>query len=322
LIKVMHPTSDRLDGGIKTSLEHQKEIYERSGNIELVESFSADADLLHVNVVSPRSFLQMKRAKRHGVKTVVHAHEIGENFGESFRFSTLLQPVVRRYVDIFYRRADLVLTPSEYARKELEKRGIDSMIRVVSNGIDGSRFEDQEPVETEEFTVVNLALVFERKGVTDFIETGREVEADFRWYGKRYSNLLLDEDIGGKIEGSPENVKFLGFIDRAVEAFNQADVFFFPTKSETEGLSVLEAAYCGVPVVIRDIPVYENIFEHGENCLKGEGPKDFMEQIQRLKKDPELRQRLGENARKVAESRTLDSVQKKYENHFKELVNR
>lgn len=319
LIKVIHPTMDSLDGGIRTSLKHQKEIYDRSEEIERVEDFSEDADILHVNVILPGALLLMKRAERNDVKIIVHAHEIGNNFAESFRFSTMLQPLVKRYVDIFYRRADLVLAPSEYARKELQKRGIETEVKVISNGIDSSRFQDSGSKENEMFTAVNLSLVFERKGLTDFIETGRDLDAQLKWYGKRYSNFLVDNDIKGKINNSPKNVEFPGFIERAVDAFKEADAFFFPTKSETEGLSVLEAAYCGLPIVIRDIPVYEEIFEHGENCLKGEGPKEFREHLERLRDNPELREKLGENARELAERRTLDQVQKKYEKCLRDL---
>lgn len=310
---------DSLDGGIKTSLKHQKEIYDRSEKIERVEEFSKDADILHVNVILPGALLLMKRAKMSNIKTVVHAHEIGNNFAESFRLSTMLQPLVKKYVDVFYKRADLILAPSKHAKKELQKRGIESEIKVISNGIDSTRFQESESEENDQFTVVNLSLVFERKGLTDFIETGKGLDAELKWYGKRYNNFFVDNDIKGKIERSPENVKFPGFIDKAVDAFNEADVFFFPTKSETEGLSVLEAAYCGVPPVIRDIPVYEDVFEHEENCLKGDSPQEFREHIERLRDNPDLRRRLGEKAREVAEQRTLDSVQAKYEEYFSGL---
>lgn len=320
-LKISHPGKvEYLGGGIETSMKQQRKALGRQ-DIKYTQKLPRDVDILHINVLSPRSVYYFWRAKRHGIPVIIHAHEIGENFEESFRFSTKLSPLVRIYLDFFYRRANLLISPSQYAKDVLNNRGIETPIKVISNGIDSERFEGIENrPSTDKFRAVNLSLVFERKGLTDFIETAEITsEIDFTWYGKKYSKLISPSSIHRKIASSPDNVEFPGFIDDVRDAFAEADVFFFPTKSETQGLSVIEAAYCGVPPVIRDIPVYEDIFEHEENCLKAETPEGFAEQIKRLEQDNDLREKISENAEKLGKQHTLDKIGEKLESAYNSL---
>ena len=64
---------------------------------------------------------------------------------------------------------------------------------------------------------------------------------------------------------APSNVCFPGFVDRERlrEAYCGADVFAFFSMEETEGIVVLEALSCGIPVLVRDIPVYRGWLEQG-----------------------------------------------------------
>ena len=46
-----------------------------------------------------------------------------------------------------------------------------------------------------------------------------------------------------------------------------ADLFCLPSSSESQPLSILEAAALGKPLVLSDLPTYRGIWRHGENCL-------------------------------------------------------
>ncbi|MFB6145336.1 MAG: glycosyltransferase family 4 protein [Candidatus Nanohaloarchaea archaeon] len=318
-MKIIHPGDpERLEGGIKTSMRHQRQCL-RKQEIEYTEKYDPGADILHVNMLSPGDIYRVMRAKKDGIPVVIHTHEIGENFAGSFRFSTYLAPFARRYVDAFYRCADLLICPSEYAAEVLDERGIDTEKKVISNGIDPERFRDLEDFgfEKEGFTVINVSIVFERKGLTDFIDTGRELpDTEFRWFGPNFGRWMTGGSTEKKIKNSPENVDFPGYADDVRDAFASGDVFFFPTKSETEGLSVLEAAYCGLPIVVRDIPVYESIFTDEKDCLKAEDVEGFARSIERLKEDSKLRERIADNAKALAEQHTLDRIAEKLENAY------
>jgi glycosyltransferase involved in cell wall biosynthesis len=68
------------------------------------------------------------------------------------------------------------------------------------------------------------------------------------------------------------------------DVYNAADVLLFPSRQETFGLVALEAAACGLPLVLRDLPDFHEIF--GEAFLSGSDPDSFSARIRALLADP------------------------------------
>jgi 1,2-diacylglycerol-3-alpha-glucose alpha-1,2-glucosyltransferase len=341
-MKISHPsTRIPLEGGIKTSIPNQRKALDEQG-ISYTPRYSRNSDVLHLNVLTPGGYIQLRQAKKSDIPVVIHTHEIGENFRESYRFSTLLSPAVRRYVDFFYQRADHLIAPTEYAKQTLEQRGLETSISVVSNGIEPERFAGvstgeynpnsvPNPGDTKQnsnnndtddrLSVINTSILFERKGLTDFTAVARELDdVDFVWYGPQFNRILTGSSVHKTVQNAPNHCVFPGFVDDVRDAYAAGDVFFYPTKSETEGMSVLEAAYCELPIVTRDIPVYDSLLEHGVHCLKGNSVDEFRRHIELLQGNPELREQLGKNARELAEQYTLDMIGERLETVYHRVL--
>jgi len=58
-----------------------------------------------------------------------------------------------------------------------------------------------------------------------------------------------------------------------------------PTYEETEGIVVLEALAMKKPVIIRDIPVYDDWLHHGIDCYKGANNDQFKSLIHGIIKE-------------------------------------
>ncbi len=97
-------------------------------------------------------------------------------------------------------------------------------------------------------------------------------------------------------------------------------MFFFPTKEENQGIVVLEAMACGKPCVLRDIPVFREYFSDGHDCILCETRGEMVDALERLAADPELRARLGENARETAAAHSLDRVGEELVATYEELL--
>jgi glycosyltransferase involved in cell wall biosynthesis len=106
----------------------------------------------------------------------------------------------------------------------------------------------------------------------------------------------------------PENVTFTGWVEDIRGAYAAGDVYLFPTKAENQGIAVLEAMACGKAVVLSDIPVFREFYEDGHDCLVCSSRAEYREALERLAGDPELRDRLGENARETAREHGLERV--------------
>jgi len=162
--------------------------------------------------------------------------------------------------------------------------------------------------DLEGMVVFCVGEVFERKGLTTFCRVARRTDYDFAWFGHYEEGVAASEPVRRWTTDSPENVRFTGWMDDKRMAFGAGDVYLFPTKDENQGIAALEAMATGKAVVLRDIPVFEEFFTHGEDCLKCETEAEFVEALDRLAENPELRDRLGANARETAADHSLDRV--------------
>ena len=94
--------------------------------------------------------------------------------------------------------------------------------------------------------------------------------------------------------------------ERLREAYCGADAFAFMSHEETEGIVVLEALACGIPTVVRDIPVYSGWLEAGKNVYKASNTDEFQQSVEGILSGalPDL----TSAGRTTAESRSLEAV--------------
>lgn len=304
-----------VEGGIDISIEQQRKALEKAG-VDYTTDPDDDYDVLHLNLITPTSIWQAKKARKAGRPVLVHTHTTAEDFRDSFRLSNLTAPLLKRYVSYVYSHADGLICPTEYNEDILNSYGFNNTT-VISNGIDTSRFEGyaelreqaREKYDLSGDVVFCVGSVLMRKAPDDFIETARRMpDTEFIWFGTIMSGLVLQRGTKDLIEDAPDNVTFTGYIEDIREAFAAGDIYFYPTKVENQGIPSLEASYCHRPAVLRDIPVFEEYFTHEDNCLKADDIDGFVTQIERLKEDTELRERLTGAARETAEDHTLVEV--------------
>jgi glycosyltransferase involved in cell wall biosynthesis len=99
----------------------------------------------------------------------------------------------------------------------------------------------------------------------------------------------------------PDRALFAGQVDRRelYRYYSAADLFVFPGIQESLGMVYLEAQSCGLPAVAFENAGVPEAIQDGSTGLlvpMHDGPR-FVEAIERLLQDGELRRRMGENAK-------------------------
>lgn len=244
--------------------------------MELVER-KEDADVIHINTIFPGSIAMALWAKRHGKKVVFHAHSTEEDFRNSFIGSNAVASLFGKWICFCYQLGDVIVTPSEYARKLLQKHGISEPVYVMSNGIDLEYYQRQANdrknfrakygYSEKDKVIMSAGLWIRRKGILDFIEMAKRLpEYQFIWFGD--SNLWsVPKEIRKAVRSQLPNLRFAGYVPKKElrQAYAGCDLFWFPTYEETEGIVVLEALAMKIPVLLRDIPVYQGWLANGKN---------------------------------------------------------
>ncbi|MEO6593928.1 MAG: glycosyltransferase family 4 protein, partial [Planctomycetota bacterium] len=126
-----------------------------------------------------------------------------------------------------------------------------------------------------------------------------------------YANRLVQRT---RELGLTDNVRFVGFTESPENWYAVADVMVFSSLNEGFGNVLLEAMAHGVPVVARRLPgVTDSFITHGESGMLFDDAKDYLQSVEALATDRELRERVGATARAVASERfPLCQVAKRY----------
>jgi len=302
--------------GFKRACEHQIKALQLQGVRVTDDPADEPYDLLHLHAWGPRSLYFLKRAKWEGIPVVVHAHSVGaHDFRDSFTMSNVIAPIYESYLKFFYEAGDYVFTPTEFAKRCLLRSGITKPIAAVSNGVDRERFRFsaehraayRKRFHLERLTVFSAGNIIPRKGIESFLAVAERLpQFDFIWYGQLWSKLLtFHPKMYQRIEERPPNVCMPGFVSDTPGAYSAADILFFPSHSETQGLVLLEAASLGLPLVVRDLPEYRDWLIDGVNCLKGQSDSAFVEALRHIAGDERLRAKLQEGALALAEAHSL-----------------
>ncbi len=305
--------------GVGQAIRHQRECLRRSG-VPTTDRWTQDAAAVHVNTILPDSVFAALGAKLRGRKVIWYGHSTMEDFRSSFKGSNALAPLFKRWITFCYSLGDVVLTPTEYSKQLLEGYGLKKPVYSISNGVDTGFFKPDSAARAafraryglgrEEKVVVSVGHTIARKGVTEFLDLAERLpDVRFIWFG--WTNpKLIPQEIAQAIQHAPANVLFPGYVDREKlrEAYQGADVFAFLSHEETEGIVVLEALACGIPTVLRDIPVYGGWLQDGENVYKTSDNDGFQRIVSDLL-DGTLRD-ITSAGRAVAESRSLEQVGK------------
>ena len=138
------------------------------------------------------------------------------------------------------------------------------------------------------------------KGITELVNA-------FETLALKYENLKLlivgnyestdpvAEETQSKIENNPD-ITFTGYQKDPVPFFHMMDVFVFLTKREGFGNVSIEAALCGIPVIVSAVTGAKDTIVNGMNgfLVDGENAEDIAEKLELLILAPELRARMGE----------------------------
>ncbi len=220
-----------------------------------------------------------------------------------------------RQATAFANHADVVVAPGPSVAKALRARGVTSPIAIVPTGVTlpGAPVEAQRPLrrhalglkdgvplclsvgrlareKNQAFLLMAFALVRKHLPAARLVLVG---EGDDRL---RLQKITRDLDLG-------EAVQFVGAVphERIGEFYLAADLFLFPSTSETQGLVVLEAMAAGLAVVAVVSDAAADLLGDGEaGLMTPEDPTRFAESVAELCGLPERRRAMGAAGRRIA----------------------
>lgn len=210
----------------------------------------------------------------------------------------------------FYSSCDHTYVPSHGIADELREHGVHDGLLLWTRGVDTEMYspsrrcpalrsklavDDDEPV-----VLLACRLVWE-KGLQVYVDVIRKLEAA----GVRHKSVVAgDGPARAKMQQLLPNTVFLGAqsSQQLSCAYASADVYVFPSHTETFGVTTLEALASGLPVVVANASGPAMMVEHGRNGFMAP-PSDseaFYRYTRRLVERADLRKTMGRAAREIA----------------------
>lgn len=200
-----------------------------------------------------------------------------------------------------------IIVPSSALKKELKKACAEENISVVSNAIRPLSKADEDFQEKlfslkKGFAIGSAARLSPEKNLSAFIKTAAAFPKDtFFLAGDGPQKNELDSMIK---KANIHNVVMLGRLqnEQLSALYSVLDVYLSCSTYETFGLSIAEAAACGVPAVAPRVGGIPDVVIDKKTGYLFD-PKDSKqknEQIKALLDNPELRKRMGLQAQKYA----------------------
>jgi glycosyltransferase involved in cell wall biosynthesis len=232
----------------------------------------------------------------------------------------MLEQATWRYMQWFYGGMNTIYVPSEYYRQQLAGNGFDpARLCVLPRGVDLHRFTPAKRDSTfwNRFGLNgNLKLLYvgrisREKNLEMLVEAFRFVRT-----GVSNVDLVIVGDgpdrqaLEAKAAGA--NVSFTGFLhgDDLARAYASADLFVFPSATDTFGNVILEAHASGLPAIVsKQGGPAEIVTRNGSGvAVDVRTPAPMCAAIRDLVWDETRRRDMGERAVRTAQEHRWESV--------------
>ncbi len=233
--------------------------------------------------------------------------------------------------------ASLIVTISKYSLSKIQSfYGIDTgKVRIVPNGVDLEKFKPGDAKTARELfglgaepCVLFVGSLILRKGLPFLIEAAKQVVKEqintkFLIVGEGPLKAKLKDSI--KALGLVDNFVFLGNLTEKLLAgvYQSADVFVLPSIQEGQGIVLLEAQACGIPVIgFGTGGVCETIRDGKTGFLVKSGNcEELAAYLLKVLSDKSLREKMGAEGRRfVCENFSWDLCANRMLSVYKEAL--
>ena len=267
--------------------------------------------LFHVASPDPLGLAAVRLAKRWQLPCVASYHSRHDIYSHYYGVGFLARPW-QHYLRWLYSTCAQLYAPSEEVVALLRADRIGRDVRLWTRGVDLGRFNpDRRSLAWRRamgFADDDVVVAFISRLVAEKnIGLVQEVLQLLERRGLPHRQLFVGEGPErARLQAKLPNAVFTGFLDgdALATAYASADVFFFPSVTETFGIVTLEAMASGLPAVCANATGSASLVKPGETgyLVEESDRPGFADAIARLVSDPALRRRMGANA--VARSRS------------------
>lgn len=295
-------------------------------------------DVIHIHTPFIAHRLGVHLGREWGIPVVETYHTFFEEYLHHYLPvlpARIARAAARRLSRKLQRGVDGFVVPSSAIAVALQDYGIDIPLRVVPTGLDLDEFSPgdratfcrRHGLDPARPTLVYVGRVAHEKNIGFLLEMLAQVR-------KRVPEVMLIVAGDGPARhnlrrktrrlGLERNVLFIGYLARGQalwDCFAAGDAFVFASKTETQGLVLLEALALGVPVVSYAALGARDVLVPGCGAVIVEGGvEEFAAEVIALLRDPARRETLAEGALRYVRSWATGQTSQRLVAFYQDMV--
>jgi glycosyltransferase involved in cell wall biosynthesis len=269
-------------------------------------------DIIHIQTPFVAHYLGTKLSRLLGIPCVETYHTFFEEY--LYHYVPLVPKRVMRFIAKRFSRhqgnsLDGMVVPSNPMLQVLKDYGIVTCAEVIPTGIEpasfvaGDRiaFRDRYKIAQDRPMLLFVGRVAHEKNIGFLLKVLERVKSEIANIllviaGEGPARESLEREVNAL--GLVDNALFIGYLDRHTElnnCYRAADIFVFSSRTETQGLVLLEAMAQGVPVVSTAELGTRDVLQDGVGVwIAQEDVSDFSGKIVNMSQDAAVRKSLGE----------------------------
>jgi 1,2-diacylglycerol 3-alpha-glucosyltransferase len=303
----------------------------------VLDSLPGSFDVVHIHTPFVAHYAAIRFARRTNIPCVATYHTFFEEYLHHYvpvLPRSLSRLLARGFTRSQCAAVQALIAPSEPMRAVLADYGVTTPIHVLPTGLaadrfnsgDGHAFRERAGIAAERPLVTYIGRVAHEKNIAFLVQMFREVlrsvpEALLVIAGEGPARESLRSQVAAL--GLERQVHFAGYLARdsaLLDCYAAADVFVFASRTETQGLVLLEAMAQGAPVVSTAELGTRSILVPGSGALVVPEERDaFAAAVVRVLQDAGLREGMAARGRVYARSWSSAAMARRLADIYREL---
>jgi 1,2-diacylglycerol 3-alpha-glucosyltransferase len=301
----------------------------------LLKLLRTDFDIIHGHSGGGVTFTGLQIARAKNIPYVATYHTLWAKYAHYFLKGRISPRMLERTSRVIGNLCDGLIAPTERVKNELHRYGVKKPIYVLPNGIDLNAFQKVEkgylhkkrniPPNTKillhvgrlgkeksvDFIIQSFKVIHEKNPHTALVLVGNGSEKE-----------KLQELV--KTLGIAKAVYFLGTVNHSTIArvYEDADVFLFASRTETQGMVILEAFAAGLPVIALKDAAFHGVLEDGVNGFSvNKDTKLFANAVLDIVSNVAIYKQFSHAAEETAKRFSIDETAIQLENIYLKMIN-
>lgn len=263
-------------------------------------------DVLYIATEGPLGMVAVRAARQLGIPMVSGFHTNFDFYSQHYILLRIVRPFVRSFLRRFHNKTAITLVPTQRQATRMLDNGF-QRVEVMGRGLDPTRFSPEFRSSSlrqewhagdDECVALHVGRLAVEKNVEVLIDTLEALKAA---HPHQIAVIVGDGPLRAEMEKRLPWAHFAGFKrdEQLARYYASADMFLFPSRSETYGNVVIEAMASGLATVAFHYAAAGELISDGHNgvTIPLDNNAEFIERATQLAADPEAVRLQGQRAR-------------------------